>query len=231
LERHEKNNFAKGLIKFVKDELKRRNRNYGCYGMNDKSDVGIIIDEEDIEIKELIDYLLKSEEGKIFRSIKKRKNKNYAVQLFINYFEWYFPWSKKENENEERAVQLLIDYFMYKWNKEVKNLKYMIVISKLLPYLAANSHKISIDKLIPKLNYTEIPGVKFTSTCSTHELSSTSLTHKFSSTRKSFSTCKFTSTNENFWSYGLPIKHSSYSYSFKFFKFLDKFLDRLYMHP
>src|ERR1043166_8587983 len=166
LKRHEKNNLAKGLIKFVKDELERRSKDYDHYEVNEKSDVEITIDEKDTEMKELIDYLSKSEEGEIFRSIKIEKNKNYVIQWFINYFKWFFPMSKKEIDNEERAIHLLIDYFTYKWNKEVKNLKFMIAVSKLLPYLAIKSHKTSIDRIISKLNYVEIPGVKFTSTCS-----------------------------------------------------------------
>ncbi|RGB38750.1 hypothetical protein C1646_755348 [Rhizophagus diaphanus] len=127
-----------------------------------------------MEIKKFIGFL-SSEEREIFRSIYEKDKKNY---------------SRSDEENEYNAIKLLIDYFICKWNKKVENLKFMYLVSNLLPYLVEKSYKIQMDELIPKLDYVEVPEVKFKSrkfsANSTHKLSSTILTHnKYSSTRES----------------------------------------------
>src|ERR1043166_620174 len=160
LKQHEKCNFVKGLINFVKDELEKiENDNKE----NEKSEAILTFDEGDVEIKELIAYLLQSEEREIFRSMNNDKDKKNLVQRIIDYFKCFIRKSrfrdsvllsiirsycnleKLNEDNEEKAIQLLIDYFMYKWNRDIKNLKFMLVVSNLLPYLVSRSYKILIN--------------------------------------------------------------------------------------
>jgi hypothetical protein len=118
--------------------------------------------------------------------------------------------SNEENEKnyfmsyEENAIKLLIDYFISKWNKKIENLKFMYLVSNLLPYLIEKSYKVQIDELIPKLDYVEIPEIKFKShelvlNDSTRKLSLNISTHnKFLSTRKNLCGYEFPTTSKGF---------------------------------
>ncbi|RGB38747.1 hypothetical protein C1646_755345 [Rhizophagus diaphanus] len=163
------------------------------------------IDAKSNFVKSLID-----EEREIFRSIYEKDKKNY---------------SRSDEENEYNAIKLLIDYFICKWNKKVENLKFMYLVSNLLPYLVEKSYKIQMDELIPKLDYVEVPEVEFKSrkfsANSTHKLSSTILTHNKSS-----------STQENLWGYEFPTlnyKHSIFDRLYKFTTSLN-ILYRIYVN-
>jgi hypothetical protein len=185
-----KNNFAMGLVEFVKNELDESEKGED----NGEHDVKVTIDEGDyMEIKEFI-RCLSDEQRKIFRSIKYEDKKNY---------------SRSEKESEYYAIRLLINFFIYKWNKEVKNLKFMFLVSNLLPYLVTKSYQIQIDDLTPKIDYVEVPGIKFPS-C---ELSSTSSIHN-----------KFPSTRENLWGYEFPTTEPS---NFSNYSFFDRLICKI----
>ncbi|POG64901.1 hypothetical protein GLOIN_2v1670967 [Rhizophagus irregularis DAOM 181602=DAOM 197198] len=128
------------------------------------------------------------------RHVKLWKLKNLLVFFQAKKEKFSDPYMKKI---KRITLGALIDYFICKWNKKVENLKFMYLVSNLLPYLVKKSYKIQMDELIPKLNYVEIPEVefksrKFSPANSTHKLSSTILTHnKFSSTREIFGVMNF----------------------------------------
>src|SRR6185312_15146661 len=65
----------------------------------------------------------------------------------------------------------------------------------LLPYLIEKSYKIQMDELIPRIDYVEVPEIKFKS----RKFSPTDLTNKPSSTILTHN--KFPSTRENLWGY------------------------------
>jgi hypothetical protein len=183
----EKSNFVKGLIEFVKNELEKN---------NDEQNVIVRVDEDDVmEIKEFIGFL-SDEEREIFRSIIFGKNKK----------------DYSDEENEYNAIKLLIDYFISKWNKKVENLKFMFLVSNLIPYLVEKSHEVQISYLTPKFDYVEVPEIEFKirkfspTDDATNKLSSTILIHN-----------KFLSTRENLWGYEFP----TLNYKASFF-------DRLY---
>jgi hypothetical protein len=207
----ERSNFVEDLIGLVKEELEKNNEEQSVIVQVDGGDI-IPVNEGDVmEIKDFIGFL-SDEERKIFRSIIFGKNKK--------------DYSRRDEENEYNAIKLLIDYFISKWNKKVENLKFMFLVSNLLPYLIEKSYKIPIDDLIPKLDYVEFPEIEFKTRKfsptddSTHKLSSTILTHN-----------KFPSTRENLWGYEFPTfnyKHSFFDRLYKFTTPLNILLYRIH---
>jgi hypothetical protein len=195
----ERNNFVKGLIELVKKELEKNNEKQSV-NVQVIGDIILVndiipVNEGDVmEIKEFIGFL-SNEDKEIFRSIIFGKNKK----------------DRRDEENEYDAIKMLVDYFISKWDKKVENLKFMFLVSNLLPYLIEKSYKIPIDDLILKLDYVEFPEIKFK-------------TRKFSSTDDSISSTilthnKFPSTRENLWGYEFP----TFEYKPSFFNRLYKF--------